>query len=89
MSNLIPDPFEHIWCDKDGIAGEANDVWLIKNWITGKDVRLPKSEYDEPTQAWIEGWNAAMQGDVCNPYPNDNQPEHAQWDDGWWSAMAD
>lgn len=86
--SLISDPNENIWCDKDGIAGEANDVWLIKNWITGQDVKLPKSEYDEPTKAWIEGWNAAMQGDVSNPYYDDEEQSHV-WLDGWWAAMED
>jgi hypothetical protein len=38
---------------------------------------------------WIEGWNAAMQGDVGNPYAWDDQPANREWNDGWWSAMAD
>jgi len=74
------------------LFGEAqqkmSDTWKIKNWITGEEVELPKSDYNEPTKEWIEGWNAAMQGDVCNPYSSPD-PEWHEWNDGWWSAMED
>lgn len=48
----------------------------------------PGYEDPNPTEAWKEGWTAAMEGDLENPYYI-HTPEHDQWEDGWWAAMED
>lgn len=64
--------------------------WLIKNFITGELAEFPRDEPGEPTQAWVDGWNAGMEegADARNPHDNYSK-EHHDWQDGWSAAMRD
>lgn len=67
------------------------EKWVIHNFITGKDVKIPPTDPNEPSQAWVDGWNACMEwmGDISdkpiNPYEQ-HTLEHHDWQDAWESA---
>ena len=69
--------------------GMSSD-WWIRDMFDGKDKKLPPEYPGEPTQAWIDGWNAGMEGSTIdeNPY----SPMTSEWFDwryGWEAANYD
>jgi hypothetical protein len=51
------------------------------------DFEFPSA--DEPTEAWVEGWECYMYNGLSdNPYPVDCW-EHREWQDGYDAAERD
>ena len=66
------------------------EEWRITNFFSGEDETPPGNPENEPTQAWIDGWNANMDGESegQNPYAADCW-EYREWLDGWLAASRD
>ena len=37
-------------------------TYYMRDLFTGDDMPVPARHYDEPSEAWVEGWNASMYG---------------------------
>lgn len=63
----------------------------ITDMFTGQQVQAPPASYPgEPTDAWIAGWDAGMQGDPKSPPTWLHLPtEYADWLDGYEAAERD
>lgn len=60
------------------------------NWITGIAEEPKRREPDEPTEAYILGWNDGMHygTDAVNPYPQ-CMSEYHEWEAGCDDAIHD
>ena len=64
-------------------------TYHLRDLFTGEDVPIPDHHYDEPTEAWVEGWNASMyNGLPDNPYDPHTTEGH-DWQDGYDAAERD
>ena len=64
-------------------------TYYLRDLFTGDDVPVPEHHYDEPSEAWIEGWNASMYGGLPdNPYDPCTTEGH-EWQDGYDAAERD
>lgn len=61
--------------------------YRIYNFVEAKEQEFHKTVYaDEPTEAWIEGWEANMvDGYKRNPY-QEGTTEWCDYEDGWEEA---
>jgi hypothetical protein len=63
--------------------------WVIKDMFTGEEKPLPKHDPNNPTEAWIEGWNDLMdEGSNYNPYTEGTLEWH-DYEDGYEEAGRD
>lgn len=67
------------------------ETWKITDLFTGQEVTPPPISYSgEPSQAWVDGWNAGMAGEPKTPPPWYSLPsEIADWCDGYEMAEKD
>ena len=57
--------------------------------LFGEEREIGGDNYDEPSEAWVEGWNCYMsKGLPDNPYPVDCY-QHNEWQDGYDAAEMD
>ena len=58
--------------------------------LFGEDHDISKPSADEPTEAWVRGWNDCMSNYLPqdNPYPVDSY-EHNEWQGGYDAAERD
>ncbi len=57
--------------------------------LFGNEREMPERNYDEPSEAWVEGWNAYMyHGLSVNPYEIGDF-EYREWLDGYEAAERD
>jgi len=61
--------------------------WKITDLFTGEEKPVEIFR-NEPTQEWIEGWNAGMNGDDRNPY-EPGCVQHGDWQEGHDDAEMD
>lgn len=68
----------------------SDKVWKGWNYITGQWEAFPKRNRNEPTEAWVRGWNEGMQygKSIANPFTEATLEWH-EWQDGWEAAMED
>jgi hypothetical protein len=67
----------------------VSETWFIYDFVTRQDKPSPKDDPNEPTEAWVQGWNACMHdGYGKNPYDESTQ-EHHDWQEGWEAAERD
>lgn len=64
--------------------------YIIDDMFTGEPREVPDLFVPgEPTQWWINGWNAGMNGEpTVNPYPEHTTEWH-EWNDGYAAAEED
>lgn len=64
-------------------------IYYLRDLFTGDDTPVPVHHFDEPTQAWVDGWNAGMDGGpTVNPYDS-YTAEGSDWQDGHDAAERD
>jgi ribosome modulation factor len=65
--------------------------WMITNFVTGEDLPVEKALPfpGEPSQAWVGGWNAGMEGDAKAPPFELSESEAEQWLEGYSCAEDD
>jgi len=58
--------------------------------LFGEDRDISKSSADEPTEAWVRGWNDCMMNYLPqdNPYPVGDYRNN-EWQDGYDAAERD
>lgn len=67
----------------------TKEDWKIYDFVDQKDVKLPEQDPNCPTNEWIDGWNAGMDGTTnINPYDQFSKDWH-EWQDGYDSAKID
>lgn len=65
--------------------------YVIQDWISGQSIELPGPKAidpNEPTVAWVEGWEDAKHGKDDNPYDQFTIEWH-DWNDGHTAGEMD
>ena len=65
---------------------------VMTNFVTGKNVPaklVPNSDPNEPSAAWIQGWNDWMDGTAESPPIFYSKAEAADWLEGYEAAERD
>lgn len=67
-----------------------SESYLINDMFTGKTIQqLPAAFFDGPSDAFISGWDAGMNGDPETPPPGLLPSEIADWQEGYELAKRD